>query len=363
VRRVAGGVVVLLAVMLPALLAFAAIDAPVTELEVRRVEQGLFADRGELGDLPRMFYGATLPANARDNWTTQRDAQVIAGRLAGMLALLAISGLVYLLLAQVRGRATAVIACLGLACLGPVLDAGYVLRPEQAATMFGLLGVVLLAGLPVMLRRRRRTVAGFLSLGSLMVLVGALFGLAMAMHHAAWIYLAIPAGTLGLSVLALGFLLPRATRGRPFTHWPFRAAARRYGPWMAVVLISSAMVAMMLSQAGGQPDRSTPLGNATGLLPAGLWLRGPVLLLGAVGAARMGYGVSLRLQRLRTVRPDTVVFVYVAALLVQWLSLAGERDQLPAAAALACLVGDGAMTVAVLVTARLRPPSPAAAAS
>ena len=87
--------------------------------------------------------------------------------------------------------------------------------------------------------------------------------------------------------------------------------------------------------------------------PTQWWWSAPLLLFAALGVLRMGYGVSLRLQRLRRVRPETVLFLYVAAMLMQYFLSGDSRDQLPAAAAMACLLGDGVMTAVVLLTPRL----------
>ena len=354
-RQIAGAVVLLLAIAMPVLLAFTRIDAPATPHELRRVEAAMFPERSGLSEAARMFYGATIPESALQSWPRDRQAITVGARLTGMLALFAISALVYLLLAQVRGRVTGVVGSLSLAALPPVAATGYLLRPETGATMFGMLGVVLFVGLPAMLQRRRG-LAALISQGCLISVVGVLFGLAMAIHNQAWIYLGIPALALLLSVLSLVFLWPRAIRGRPFGHWPFRAAARRYGPWMCGVLICSAMALLVLTQAGGNPDMSTrPPAEGRGVLPGGWWA--PVFWgVAGVGALRMGYGVSLRIQRLRRVRPDTVLFVFVAVMMMQYAMGDPGFDRLPAAVAMACLLGEGVVTATVMVIGWRRRP-------
>lgn len=357
-RKLVGVVLILLAISLPALWAFASIDAPLHPIETRRVECALFPQAAgcDLNEVARTFYGATLTDAAIAAWPTARARVVTRARLSGMLALFAISGLVYLVLAQVRGRATGVVGSLSLGTLVPVAQHGFVLRPEQVATMFGLLGVALLVGLPVALQRRGSSgmVPPVLPV-CLTVLVGAMFGLAMAVHQQAWIYLAVPALALMVSVLALVFLLPRAIRGRQVAHWPFRAASRRYVPWMLVVLICSVMSYLVLMQVEGETEPSSLVAVAESrLLPRQWWWSAPLLLFAALGVMRMGYGVSLRLQRLRRVRPETVLFLYVAAMLMQYFLTADSRDHLPAAAAMACLLGDGVMTVLLLTPRLLR---------
>lgn len=355
-RKLAGAIVVVLSICLPALLAFVSIDAPVDPHELERVKSALFPEQSGLSEAARMFYGSTLTDSAIAEWPKSQVDVTVRARLSGMLALFAISALIYLILAQVRGRATGVIGSLSLATLVPIADNGHLLRPEQGATMFGLLGVGLMVGLPVILhRRRRRGVISMISPVCLIFVVGTVFGLAMGVHQRAWIYLALPAMALLVSVLALAFLFPRAIRGLPLAHWPLRAAARRYLPWMFAVLACSTMSLLVLVQSGGEPDKSSPMPEAvSGLLPQEWWWSVPLLLFAGIGAARMGYGVSLRLQRLRRVRPDTILFLYVSAMLMQYGLHEGSHDHLPAAAAMACLLGDGVMTAVVLVLGRLR---------
>jgi hypothetical protein len=351
-RRLAGAVVVLLAISLPSLVAFSSIDAPLQAREIQRVERALFPQPESISAVTGLFYTATLSDAAIVGWPTQQSQITVRARFSGMLALFVISALVYLILAQVRGRATGVAGSLSLATMAPVAGSGFVLRPEQGATMFGLLGVALLVGLPVLLQRRPLP---RLSLGGLMLVAGLMFGFAMSVHEQAWIYLALPALTLMLAVLALVFLFPRATRGLPLAYWPSKAAARRYTPWMLVVLVCSAMSLWVLMQAGGAADPSSIVSAAEcRLFPQAWWWSAPLVGCAVVGGLRMGYGVSLRVQRLRRVRADSVLFLYVAALLMQHFLSAECRDPLPAAVAMACLLGDGLMTAVVVTLSRVR---------
>ena len=66
----------------------------------------------------------------------------------------------------------------------------------------------------------------------------------------------------------------------------------------------------------------------------------------AEGSFRLG--VALRIGRLRRVRPDTVLFLYVAALMMQYFLSNGGIDRLPTSVAFACIIADGVMTTAVL---------------
>ncbi|MCA8958398.1 MAG: hypothetical protein KDC87_20135, partial [Planctomycetes bacterium] len=354
-RKLAESAAILLVVVLPVLLAFVAIDQPPGDAELARVEQAVFPERANVSEPLQMYYGWTVPAGAAAQWgeSAGRLAVTTRARFAGMLALFVLSAQVYLLMLMVRGRATGVLSCLLLAVLPPVFREGFVLRPEPCATVFGMLGILALAGYPLLQQRsRRRGVGGWVSHLAIWLVVGSTFALACACLRNAVIYLAVAAGTLLLSVLALGFLWPRAARGKHPLHWPLRAAARRYAPWMMVLLCAGAMLFVVLVQIDGQriPEATK---TSVGLLPANFFAKAGVLSCAVAGVLRLGLGVGLRLGRLRRVRPDAVLLIYVAALLLQHaIHGQGTADALPAALALACLSGDGAMTLVVLTVSR-----------
>ena len=346
-RRIVGSALILSFVLLPVLVAFIRIDLPARPGELARVEEAILSPDSRAHPLLSSFYRSTLPGDAAENWNdVDRGGLIRVARFSGMLSLFALSALLYLLLLLVRGRATAALGCLALSLMPAVAQDGYVLRPEYVATTFGLLGVVLLAGLPVILQRRRRGLAAGLSRWSVYTTVGLTCGIAAATLGDGWIYMTIPAGALFVSVASVALIFPRATRGQSFLYWPFRAAAQRYVPWMLTVLAS--MFAVVIARAGsGEMVSATTVDS--GLLPDELWLAVPLCAIAAVGAVRMGLGVSLHLGRLRRVRTDTVMFLYVAALLMQGVLMVEGRDQLPASVAFACLVGDGALSTVLLV--------------
>jgi len=57
------------------------------------------------------------------------------------------------------------------------------------------------------------------------------------------------------------------------------------------------------------------------------------------------------------VRTDTMLLIYVAAVLLQHLANRGTLDHLPAAPALAILMGDGVLVLLVLIGGLLSGPS------
>ena len=345
-RRIAGYAVILSFVLLPVLVAFTRIDLPAHPGEASRVQEAIFSEESDVHPLLLSFYSGTLPVDAAERWEADRGGVIRMARFGGMLSLFAVSGSLYLLLLLVRGRATAAMGCLALSLMPAVAQDGYILRPEYLTTTFGLLGIMLLAGLPVMLQRRRGGLVAGLSQLCVYTTVAVTCGIAAATLGNGWIYMTIPAGALFLSVASLAVIFPRATRDQSIVYWPFRAAARRYVPWMLTVLAS--MFAVV--SARGDANEMVPRTHVeSGLLPATPWLAVPLCAIAFVGAVRMGLGVSLRLGRLRRVRTDTVLFLYVAALLMQGLMMESGRDQLPAAAAFSCLVGDGALSTVLLV--------------
>lgn len=344
--RWTSSILVALIVVLPVLLAFVRLDTEPDAAEQARVEAAVSPQsKVSLSPALQLFYRSMAGAGAETDW--QREPVVVTkrARLAGMLALFGLSGLIYVLLLLVRGRATASAGCLGLCMLPAFGEDGVVLRPEQCASLFGLLAVVLMAGFPLMLQVRRRRMSDRAAILALLLVVGISLGTARSCHTGAWIYLAVPAGALLMSVMTLVLILPRAVRGKPWLLWPTRAAARRYVPWMFLVLCSFGLTLLALSQ--GVPNAPNTV-MTTGLLPENPWLAAGLILVGTVGGLRMALGVGLRIGRLRRVRPDTVLFLFVAALIMQHFLQHERYDRLPAATAYACLLGDGAMTILVL---------------
>ena len=346
-RRLTSALFVLLVVPLPALVGFRRIEAEPSRAEVERVAHAVAPDEAKLPEALVMYYGLTLPADAVERFAEAPETVTIKARLAGLLATFAISGLVYVLLLVVRGRATAVCGCLVLCLLPPVAMEGHVLRPEQNATLFGLLAVVLLAVFPTTLRDRRPGVIGWIPRLGLITVVGSTISVAYSSVREAWVYLTVPAGALLVSVMGAALLFPRGARGRPFILWPFRAAARRYTPWMLVVLASFGLTLVALSGADG---REIPRGSysGAGLFPESLPVRWPLYACLVVGVLRMGIGGAFRLNRIHRVRGDTILLIYVAALLIQHALTPDRLDRLPASAATACLAADGAMTILIL---------------
>lgn len=345
-HRLAGGSFIVLSILLPVLVAFRNIAAPPAPGERERV---IAAQDTPLG----FFYGFTVPKDAQPRGPAEELHVIAQARRAGMLALLVISGLLYVLVAMVRGRAAAVLTCLCL-CLVPAVAAeGYVLRPEQCATMIGLLGVLLVHLYPDALERRRgKPLFRWLNLGGIVVCVSLCFGVAMACLPQAGIYLLLPGGALLLVALCLAAVFPRVVRRRSIERWPYRATSQRLLPWIAMGLMNLALgyVVLVLVAPSEPPAASSA---DVGMLPGSWFLWLPALALLVLGGLRMVLGIGLKLGRQGHVRRDALLLIYAAALVLDHLR-GSPRDHLPAAPALAILMGEGAAVLLLIGAGGLR---------
>jgi hypothetical protein len=276
------------------------------------------------------------------------DAALAQARLASVIGLCALSGLLYLLLAAVRGRAMALLGCAALASLPPIAIDGAALRAELPASVFGLLGVVLLIGAPRALTgaRRRWARPGLLLLA---VPVAMAFGLAAACQPAAGILLLVPGGALLLVVGTHLLRAARLLRRRSLWRLPTAALNRRLLPWVALVgtgLVG--MLAMLAIAVDGDPQALAASRSLAGLLPASWPARLLALALAALGAVKLLLLVGLRLGRRRRIEAATIVAVWVAVVLMQRALGDPGTDALPAAAPLAVLIAEGAMLALVV---------------
>ncbi|MCA8943221.1 MAG: hypothetical protein KDB80_11730 [Planctomycetes bacterium] len=345
-RRVVVTAFTLLVVVLPALVCGVGIDAKVTPAEVARVAAAASDPDGESLGPTALFYTAIVDAPIGDPTT-----EIPRARLATVLGVAVLSGVLYLVLAFVGSRALGILACGFFACAPSVADA--TLRPEVPAAVFGMLALLVLAGLPTQLRhRRRRSLFGNVAvvLGSA-ICSGAALGLSIASLPGYAAYLLFPGGCAMLAVVFalvrfVGFMRRQLPALGPF--WGF---TRRTAPWLACAVAALACSFWLLDRVAN-PEPPTITGH--GIWPDSPWLAVPLGVCVAIGAVVWSVRVGLRLGRSRRVEPDTVLFVFVATVWIWRVKLPTGADALPTAPAFAIPAAIGARAMLEQLVGRLR---------
>ena len=339
-RRILSAVVSLLAVLLPALAAGSGIDAAPRASEVTLL--GVAADdpNGLDGGPASLFARAMLDPDAAADPSLLPDA-VPAARLSSMLAIFACSGLLYVAVALSRGRAVAMLSCIGLALLPPVALEGSILRAELPCTVFGLLALLMLIGLPEALRarRRRRRIHAAASLVAIGLAVAIADALAVATMPHYGVYLLVPAGCLLLVVGGETSRFFAVLRRFRLLVLPFRAFTRRLWPWV-VPPLAGILFSLWLLRSTSGPELPTRM--QFGLLPESWPLLAIVVSLAVVGLVVRGVALLTDLLRGRSVTAATVLAVHGTVLLGQRFGMSATDDALPAAPALALWIGEGA---------------------
>ena len=350
-RWLVGGITVL-CLLLPALAAGTGIDAPPQQGELRRVGWALgVSDAESGGEVLRLFYGATIGSGAAAHWPAQAHQIVGQARLASVLAILATTLVLYLALAVSRGRGSALAACVALSVLPPVAREGSLLRPEAPAGLFGLLGVVLCLVYAWAVPRRpgigelRRAVR----LGVIGLYAGIAFGLAAACTPRAGAFLLVPMGAAVLVAALVVVRLPRWVRRFRRGGLPFAAITARLWPWVLLALLALGTTAIVQRVAGaGEPLDVMPH-VAAPLLPERTVSRVPLWFLLGIGMVRMLLGVGFRLGRRRRLGLDTLLLLYVGAMLIPHVFRPQVQDALLAAPAVALLASEGALLLVFVV--------------
>lgn len=356
-QRVFGVLLGLLAVLLPGLVAGVQIGHPASESERERIAEAIAAEAtpSQPATLAaRALYTATLD-DAAASFAAEPERTVVRARIGVLWLTFALGGLLYMLLATSRGGLSALLACLVFATLPPVLDEGYVLRPEPLACAFGLLGTVLLATYAsmVLLHRRRARWRRAVLFVALAALTGAAYGVSAAALSRASVLFLVPAGVVTLACAVQVSAWIALARRRRLTRATLTRLARRSWPWFclaAVVMVASGAVLYALGKSG---VAATPASASLhGVLPRA-WPRAALLVvLMVVGGLRLllECGIELGARRLR---PGVVLLLFCAvALMQQWLVGTGQAA-LVAACAAAALAGEGATTVLVVLVGAL----------
>lgn len=337
-QRFVGVALALLVIALPALLCGVGIDAPVTDAEVARLRAAL-ADPEGLSHGPAMlFYGWMAPEQVG----ADLSLAVHRARLAVVLGVLAISCMLYAIVALVRSRTTALLACLAFAA-HPASQV-VTLRPEVPATMFGLLATLLLAGVPAQVaQRRRRSWSGHAAvMTGLVVAVGIAAGLAVGSLADHGVFLLVPGAVALLALVVAGAHYVAMFKRWRHTLYPFHAFTRRTAPWFCAGFAAMAGGAVLLR------ETETSTVSSLAVLPDPTWLAALFVLCAIGGGFAWALRVGLVLGRRLQIDPDTVLFCYVTALLIQAYARGGGVDPLAAVTGLAVVTAIGARMFLVL---------------
>lgn len=358
VRRLSGYCLILLVALLPALLAGIRVDSPPVVGEWSLIEQATSNAPSSLVtaafvQMHVAVHSSDLPARGSD----QAMTLLATARLSQVWGLLGLSLLTYLAVSLSIGRVRALLTT-ALLCLMPaIVVEGYVLRPETPATVFGLLALVLLLGIPNLQPPRRPKAASGLLLAAVGVNSGLCIGFAVAALPAAGILLLLPGFAMIISAAHLILRLLRVFRRRLWVVVPLVAASRRLWPWVFASLAAMMATGMLLDIALLAPDELQPRFSALGLLPAAPWLRWPLAALAVVGGLRLLVRVGLRLGRRGRLGAEALLLLYCILMLGQRLLRDTVEDGMPAAASVAVLVAEGLVYVFLLLAARLRRPA------
>lgn len=360
-RRPAVAAATLLLVLLPALVVAQRLGAPPHPGERERVLRAVAVAPGQPvadGEVASSFYRSALrdvpiaPNDAAAPWLPR-------ARLAQLLGVFGLSGLLYTAVLLAGDRLRALLACAWFAVLPPVLAEGHVLRAETPAALFAWLGQAVLLGLVAAERRRRGATWRAFAIGGCALIAN---GLAVAALPTFGLALFVPGIVLTLAALQLLVRVVRVGRRSGLLRLPYVACNRRLLPWTALALATPvvALVTMRLAagDAAAAPGATVPAPLAATASDAGLlpttgiahWALLAVLGLGALGGV---FRIGAEFGRCGRVTAPIVLWVGVALLLAgAWRS--PSIDALPAAPAAAVLLAEGTLWVVFLLRRSLR---------
>ncbi len=341
-----------LAVLLPALMAGARLDRPLSPVELQRVSDAIEAEAHpeKAATLAaRVFYGATLPADALAQLANAPEATAARARLAAVFVMLLGSAVLYLLVSVSRGGSVAVLSCLALAGTPAIADDGSSLQPETLVAVFGTLAALLLAMFALTVSRRRaRAGMRTLSVLSMGVLVGVAVALTVASASRGAVVLLVPGGAITLVCMVQTLQWVRCWRRDRLSPRSVQALAGRAWPWLLLTLgitAAGAFTLVVVLQRGPVPGPSASL---YGVLPDGGLRRVVVVALALLGTVRLLFEAGVRLSKRRRIDPTVVLLLFVAVFVMQHLSDGSGLAAQPAAFALAVLVGEGVLTSILL---------------
>ena len=320
---------------LPALVAGAGLDAPVGADEIARVSAALADPQGREHGPASLFYCAILPGE----FAAEVRTLIPRARLACVAATFVITALLYLTLALVRSRATGLLGCCALALAPPIAEFGYLLRPEYPVTVFCMLGVILLAGMPGLLARRRRSALRHsIAICVLIAAVAGFCALTVGTCPSYGVVLLVPGGCMLLAIVLAMLRFGSTLRRRGVALAPFWGVTRRSLPWFVAAFAAMSVSSLVLAQIDAPPMASA---TGAGLCGSHWYVAWPLGFCAVVGGLvwllRIGFGLGRR----RHVDAEAVLFVFVAVMILQRFRVDASTDALPAAPAMAALVAFG----------------------
>jgi hypothetical protein len=365
-RRMASFSLTALAIALPALSGARGLAGPPRASERAIVRLAMADERGQAPTTfwwrhwaPESLIASSAAAQAPDDAaepdvTPERgqvqdaaiDRALPSMRRGSLVMLLMISALVFAACALTRGRVAAISACITLAFLPPVAVEGHFVRAEPVGTVFALLALVVLLGLPPHMRQR----------GKPLVALG--FGLTTAMLTA----LAIAAVPFDRSVFALpvaallGAVVPLVLRwGRPVVRGRYLTPptgpgfARRLWPWIVPSAAALPLSFWTLSVAGDFAQRLRAMPSSVYAVPTGWTAFAVTTALMAFGGSFLAIRVLHDALRQRRTTRAVVFVAFVAPLLVQGVRGEPGIDRLSSAVAVAMVCGFGVAAALWLV--------------
>ena len=352
--RVAAWCCTALVLLLPALMALRAVGEPAAPGELARLERvvvGRSPDAQVDTSTSQLFHRAAVADASWPGDPAVQQALLVRARRAQVAVVAGLGALLYLAVMLAYGRLQALLACCVFALLPPVLDAGYVLRPETIGAFFALLSVVLMqvaASAPPALRGRRPAQASLLVCG-LLACAAVAIGVTCEALPSLGESLLVPGVVLLLTAVETAMRARRMLARRGMIGTPIRAINRRLIPWTALGFLSPAVALFVMRRSYTvSVDQLSVTLPQSALLPGGPLAATAAVALLALGAVVMVVRLGARLGRGGRITAERVWLCYCAVYLLTSLGGDVARDPLPLAVPAAALVGAGAHALAAL---------------
>ena len=356
--RVAVHCATLLVVTLPAMVAGAQLAAPPGPFEPGLVEHALLpaAEAGARSEVVTAFVQSVI---GEPRWPVEESARLallLQARLAQVIGLWLLSGLLYGCVLLASGRVQALLACVCLALFPSVCRDGPVLRPETPAVVLAMFAILLLQCLTRAPRDGRQLAAWshWLRLFALAMCAMVANALAAAALPSRGEVLLVPGLVLTLAALQMGVRGLRIRRRRSLLAVPLPAINRRLLPWTAMAVLTPGVACWLLTRAVvGSTEALVPTLGMHDWLPEPLALQIATIALMVFGGFVAVVRIGMRFGRASRLGPDLVLLVAAAVALAVSVTEPAGQDGLPAALPTAVLCSEGLRAVIVLLRGRV----------